>query len=80
MPYDFYMIVDVSEVTDAPFGRGERITKDKAPTHLHYYQDDAERELMRLQVNNPDSEFVMMKAVAWSKLHDLLCVVEPIEP
>jgi hypothetical protein len=78
MAFDkFWMIVEVSDVEDSPYG--ERVPKEKAPTFLHPSREQAETELLRLQQKGrlQGCEFVLMEAIAKAELRQVY-VVEPI--
>lgn len=62
----FWMVVDISQ--SEPVNNGERLPILKAPRFMHPEQDRAEKELLRLQQRYPDSEFVLLEAVAFAKV------------
>jgi hypothetical protein len=71
----FWMIADITQAETA--FRGEFLDKQKAPRFMHPTRDQAEGELLRLQRKNPDSEFVLLEAVAVARPVTML-LIEPI--
>jgi hypothetical protein len=71
----FWMIADIAQAETA--FRGDFLDKQKAPRFMHFYREQAEVELLRLQKKNPYSEFVLLEAVAVAKPKTML-IIEPI--
>ena len=71
----FWMIADIAQA-EAAF-RGHFLDMQKAPRFMHFYREQAEIELLRLQKKHPDSEFVLLEAVAVAKPKTML-IIEPI--
>ena len=73
----FWMIVNVANAQEDKWGR--KVSEKDAPKFIHDNEDDATRELFRLQDRNPHCEFVLLEAMAKAKLKTVL-VLEPCEP
>jgi hypothetical protein len=73
----FWMITDVSQLQCQDFGRIVSIPTHRAPKRLQPDRETAEKELLRLQDRHPDSEFVLLEAVAVAKPKTML-IIKPI--
>lgn len=71
----FWMVVDVLWAADwiAGDNEGMRVPRSAAPRFMHFEKKQAEKELLRLQQENPDHEFVLLEAVSFVKM-------SPVDP
>ncbi len=63
----FYLIVDMSENEWQGSWDHEVIPQRKRPTYIHWDEDEAEKELLRLKKKSPQGDFVLFKAISHSR-------------
>ncbi len=77
---DAYVIIDLGSCIVHRKFNGDFILPNLRPTIVHYDQDQAENELVRLSKAHPGIEFVLFKAIAKTKHcmppHDSECVID----
>jgi hypothetical protein len=64
---DYYLIVDMSQNEWKRMWDHEELPQRKRPRYIHWYRDNAEKELLRLKKDFPDGDFVLFKAVAHTR-------------